>query len=67
MAESYYPRHSELERTEDLEVDALKARVALLEGLLREVVTDYVGWCESDCKPSCIGERARQALEATHA
>lgn len=64
MVDSYIPRHSELERTEDLEVDALKARVALLEGLLREVVTDYVGWCESDCKPGCIGERARQALEA---
>lgn len=63
MAESYYPRHSELERPEDLELDAAKARLRLLEGLLWEVARDYVGRCTPRCPPGCLGGRIRTALE----
>lgn len=67
MAESYYPRHSELDTAADAERDALVARIHRLESLLREVARDYVGRCHTRCKPGCLGGRIREALEVPHA
>lgn len=65
MTEAYYPRHSELDRPEDLELDALQARVHQLERLLREV-SDYIVTCNAlEC--DCIGRRIQAALEASRA
>lgn len=64
MTEAYYPRHSELERQEDVEADALQARVHTLERLLRDV-SEYVSPCSvPEC--DCVGRRIQQALEVSH-
>lgn len=64
MTEAYYPRHSELERPEDTETDALQARVHELERLLRDV-SDYVAPCSvPEC--DCVGRRIQLALEVPH-
>ena len=55
----YYGQHarpSELDSDSDLEVDALQARVARLEALLREA-QDYVGACNGGCLRGCLGAR----------
>lgn len=64
MADTYYPRHSEVDTAADAEADVLQARVQQLEALLREVARDYVGRCHPKCQPGCLGGRIRAALEA---
>lgn len=61
-ADTYYPRHSELDSRHDAEVDALQARVRQLEALLREADGDY--GCHEKCRPSCVWVRARALLGA---
>lgn len=63
MTEAYYPRHSELDRPEDTEADALQARMYRLEQLLRDV-SDYVSPCSTpEC--DCIGRRIQAELEVS--
>lgn len=67
MVEAYYPRHSELDTPQDVQVDALQARVRLLEEVLRETATVFC----SDARCNCPGyrnyQRIQQALEVAHA
>lgn len=67
MLDSYYPRHGELERAEDLELDALQDRVRTLETLLTEAQL-LVGMCDGTGGCNCVAARIHAALkEATHA
>lgn len=65
MTDARHPRRSELERPEDMEMDALQARLHRLEQLLREVQRDYVGNCHPRCRPGCMGARIQAELGAS--
>lgn len=67
MVEAYYLRRSELERPEDLELDALQDRVRRLETLLAETQL-LVGMCDGTGDCNCVAARIHAALkEATRA
>lgn len=68
MTEAYYPRHGGEQglSAEELQVDALQARVDRQAQLLREVVADYMP-CPIPEECRCLSARIQAELEVPHA